>query len=59
MSKFSELVHQSKRVIKASKKPTTNQLKNIMRATGLGIVVIGLIAVAMKLIFILTGIAYI
>ena len=59
MSKFSELIRQSKRVIKASKKPTIDQLKNIMRATGMGIILIGAIAVAMKLIFILTGAAYI
>ena len=59
MSKFSELVRQSKRVIKASKKPSLDQLKNIMRATGLGIALIGAIAVIMKLIFILTGAAYI
>ena len=59
MSKFSELIRQSKRVIKASKKPSLDQLKNIMRATGMGIILIGAIAVVMKLIFILTGAAYI
>ncbi len=41
--KFKEFLRESRRVLKVTKKPGTEEFKTIVKVSGLGIIVIGLI----------------
>jgi protein transport protein SEC61 subunit gamma-like protein len=41
--KFKEFLRESKRVLKVTKKPNAEEFKTIVKASGLGMIVIGLI----------------
>ncbi len=43
MGKFSEFISESKRVLRITKKPDSFEYKTIVKVSGLGILVIGLI----------------
>ncbi len=54
--KISEFIASAKRILVISRKPTKDELTTMVKITGIGIALIGVIGYAIDMIFKLTGI---